>query len=118
MTSVEQQLLLMKCAVACSCCLTVAWFDQDEVVTGLEFINATSMKYKCCTMPRTFGQTFVPGDRLENLKVWEGYYCPETLDVSGRPEYQLDEYIGSDAAVGGTELWVRYQLMAYLIWHI
>lgn len=35
--------------------------DQDEIVTGLEFENATFMKYRCCKMPRTFGQTFVPG---------------------------------------------------------
>ena len=69
--------------------------EQDEVVTGLEFENATFMKYKCCKMPRTFGQTFVPGENLEGVKVWEGYYCPERLDVSGRPEYQLDRYTGA-----------------------
>lgn len=76
---------------------------QDEVVTGFEFINATSMKYKCCKMPRTLGQIFAPDFGLENVKAWEGYYCPETLDVSGRPEYQLDKYVGGDAIGGRTE---------------
>ena len=76
--------------------------DQDEIVTGLEFENATFMKYRCCKMPRTFGQTFVPGEGLESIKVWEGYYCPERLDVSGRPEYQLDQYTGATVADTGT----------------
>ena len=81
--------------------------DQDEIVTGLEFENATFMKYRCCKMPRTFGQTFVPGEGLEGIKVWEGYYCPERLDVSGRPEYQLDQYTGATAvdSTGTGFLW-------------
>jgi len=69
--------------------------EQDEVVSGLEYENASYIRYRCCKMPRTIGQIFAD-DRLEDVKVWEGYYCPESLDLTGRPRYTLDRYFGPD----------------------
>ena len=57
--------------------------------------NASYIRYRCCKMPRTIGQIFAD-DKLENVKVWEGYYCPESLDLTGRPRYTLDRYFGPD----------------------
>ena len=75
--------------------MLIVFFADGRITVITSKENASYIRYRCCKMPRTIGQIFAD-DKLEDVKVWEGYYCPESLDLTGRPRYTLDRYFGPD----------------------